>query len=269
MIGHIHRRPLVSTSRFLSLGLAAVLAAAFAGPASAQDKFDEARDVRRGANAAGAEAQKRIDNLSDQTDTLFAKYSNALKQIDSIRVYNNQMRGLIAYQDTELASLASQLDRVEVVGRSVSPLMLRMIEALDALTNVDIPFLIEERKGRVAELRELMGRADVNNAEKFRRIMEAYQIENEFGRTIEAYRSSLKRDGKEIKVDLLRFGRISLVYQTLDGGESGLWNQQTRQWEVLDSSYTTAIREGLRIARKQAAPDLIRLPLPAAQEVES
>jgi hypothetical protein len=222
-------------------------------------------DARSGENDESAAVQKRIDTISDQTDELLAKYRTALKQIDSIRVYNNQLRQLITSQEAELGSLRDQLDRVEVVGRSVTPLMLRMIDALDALVELDLPYLIDERSERIAELRKLMGRADVTSAEKYRRIMEAYQIENEYGRTIEAYRSTIRRGDRDVKVDFLRFGRIALVYQTLDGMEAGVWNQAKRSWEPLDASYRTAIREGLRIARKQAAPDLIRLPLPVPQ----
>ena len=70
-------------------------------------------------------------------------------------------------------------------------------------------------------------------------------------------------------MDFLRFGRIALVYQTLDGMEAGVWNQAEKSWEPLDASYRTAIRQGLRIARKQAAPDLIRLPLPVPGRGES
>ena len=111
-----------------------------------------------------------------------------------------------------------------------------------------------------------MGRADVTNAEKYRRIMEAYQIENEYGRTIEAYRGGLERDDREITVYFLRFGRIALLYQTLDESEAGVWNAETGSWVPLDSSYRSTIRQGIRIARKQAAPDLIQLPLPAAKD---
>ena len=141
-----------------------------------------------------------------------------------------------------------------------------MIDAVESFVELDVPFLLDERQKRVAGLREVMGRADVTNAEKFRQIMEAYQVENEYGRTIEAYRGTLERGDKEITVDFLRFGRIALVYQTLDESEAGVWNQETRTWEPLDSGYRSAIRQGLRIARKQAAPDLIRLPLPAAHD---
>jgi septal ring factor EnvC (AmiA/AmiB activator) len=226
-------------------------------------------DERSEGNDESAAVQQHIDELSDQTDELLAKYRTVLTQIDSIGVYNHQLRELITSQDEELTSLQDQLDRVEVVGRSVTPLMLRMIDALDATVTLDLPYLIEERTQRVAELRKLMNRATVTNAEKYRLIMEAYQDENEYGRTIEAYRSTLKRGDRDIKVDFLRFGRIALVYQTLDGMEAGVWNQATKNWEPLDASYRTAIRQGLRIARKQAAPDLIRLPLPVPAGGES
>jgi hypothetical protein len=231
-----------------------------------QKKFDGMLDDRSKGNDQSAAVQKRIDDISDQTDDLLAKYRTTLKQIDSIRVYNHQLRELITSQEAELGSLQDQLDRIEVVGRSVMPLMAKMVDAYESLVELDLPFLQKERRERVADLRELMKRSDVTSAEKYRRIMEAYQIENEYGRTIEAYRSTLDIGGREVTVDFLRFGRIALVYQTPDGTEAGVWNQETKSWEPLDPGVRGAIRDGLRIARKQAAPDLIRLPLPAPEK---
>jgi len=265
-----------STLAWSTLALAGVIGASFnllgataraqqgsdATMTSEKKELDEIFDARSEKNDEAAAVQKHIDEISDQTDELLAKYRTALSQIDSIRVYNSQLRELMASQQAELDSLQDQLDRVEVVGRSVTPLMLRMIDALAATVKLDLPFLLEERTKRIDDLRTLMNRASVTNAEKYRLIMEAYQTENEYGRTIEAYRSTLSRGDKEITVDFLRFGRIALVYQTLDGMEVGVWDQEKKDWEPLDESYRTAIREGLRIARKQAAPDLVRLPLP-------
>ncbi|MCP5042147.1 MAG: DUF3450 domain-containing protein [bacterium] len=244
----------------LSLGLLSLIP--LQATAQEGDPLDEAVSVRRQGNEEGVASQKRIDDVSAETESLFTRYQNALASIDSIRVYNAQMERLIEFQEEEISSLKEQVDRVELVSRSVTPLMLRMIEAIDATVRLDIPFLEDERRERIENLHVLMGRADVSNAEKYRQIMEAYQTENEYGRTIEAYRSTLVLGGTEVKVDLLRFGRIALVYQTLDGREAGVWNQETRAWDGLDSGYRTAIREGLKIARKQTAPDLIRLPLP-------
>jgi hypothetical protein len=242
----------------VALAVALLLASATA-PAQT---LAQAVDARTSGNAEGMESQRRIDTLSEETDKMLAEYRTRLKQIDALRIYNSQMEQLIASQEIEMASLRRQIDDVEVVGRGVTPLMLKMIDSLDAFVALDVPFLKEERTRRLEHLRELMGRADVTNAEKYRRILEAYQIENDYGRTIEAYRGTLP-DGRT--VDFLRVGRITLVYQSLDADEAAVWDQEGRDWVELDSSYRTAIKQGLRIARKQSAPDLIRLPLPAAR----
>jgi len=230
--------------------------------------LDAVVDTRARGNDAAAASQKRIDSIADETDELLAQYRTVLKQIDSMDLYNRQMRDLIGAQNAELESLENQIGRVQGVGRSVTPLMLRMVDAIEKFVELDVPFLIKERTERIEGLRTMMGRADVTTPEKFRQIMEAYQIENEYGRTIEAYRDTLTIDGKETIVDLLRFGRIALVYQSLDETLSGRWDQAQRAWIPLDSSHRSSIRQGLRIARKQAAPDLVRLPLPAPTDVK-
>ena len=237
-----------------------------AGPPS-RDLLGEAVALRNEGNTELADSQQQVEELSDQTDTLLTRYRASLRQTESLRTYNRQMEDLIASQELERASLQEQLGRIELVTRDVTPLMLRMIEALGAFVELDVPFLEEERHTRIANLRRIMKRADVTEAEKYRRIMEAYQIENEYGRTIEAYRSTLSRGDRELTVDFLRVGRIALLYQTLNEDEAAVWNQEKRVWEPLDRSYRSPIRKGLRIARKQSAPDLLLLPLPQPQRV--
>jgi hypothetical protein len=228
--------------------------------------LDKALEVRANANEASVASQGRIDKIADETDALLQEYREELQQVEALRVYNEQLAKLLASQESEKASLREQIEDVTVVGREVTPLMLRMLESLDEFVKLDVPFLLDERRERVERLKELMDRADVTNAEKYRRILEAYQIENDFGRTIEAYRGSLEGDGGNRTVDFLRVGRVALLYETLDGKEVGAWSQADRAWQKLDGQYRPAIRQGLRIARKQAAPDLLRLPIPAAED---
>ncbi len=232
------------------------------------EQLERAVSQRTEVNKGSIASQSRVETLSDETDELLTRYRGVLRQIESLRTYRSQMDEMIESQETELSALGRQLDQIELVSRDVTPLMLKMIHALEKFVSLDIPFLEKERMERVADLGQLMRRADVTEAEKYRTIMEAYQIENEYGRTIEAYRSTLVQGGKETTVDFLRIGRIALVYQTLDGSEAGAWSQATRAWEPLDGSYRNSIRDGLRIARKQAAPDMIRIPLPSAVRVE-
>lgn len=210
-------------------------------------------------------AQDRIDALSDDTDAMAAEYRAALQDTQALEVYKRQLAALVESQRTERESLQRQMDNVTVVGRQVMPLMERMIDTLGKFVDVDLPFLPDERRTRIEKLREMMQRADVTIAEKYRRILEAYQIENEYGRTIEAYRGNLGGEEEGRVVDFLRVGRNALLYQTLDGRDSGVWDAGAREWKTLGDQYRASIREGLRIARKQVAPDLLLVPLSAPE----
>ena len=114
----------------------------------------------------------------------------------------------------------------------------------------------------------MMERSDVTAAEKFRRVLEDYTIETDYGRTIEAYKGSVAVDGLEREVDFLRIGRVSLTYQTVGGNSTGAWDNDARAWvELPPETYKTQIAQGMKIARKQVAPDLIVIPVAAARGV--
>ena len=238
-----------------------------ASVASAADIETAIAEERQG-NEKSVESQERINSVDDQTDAMASEYRAIIDQIESLRVYNAQLSKLIASQEAELASLDEQIANVTVIGREVTPLMLRMVDGLDQFIQLVVPMLPKERTERLAGLRELMDRADVEDSEKYRRIMEAYQIENEYGRTIEVYQDTLTMDGQERTLDFLRIGRISLLYQTLDGEEVGAWDQAQRKWVKLGSEYRDSIRKGVRIARKQLAPDMIRVPVSAPEAAQ-
>ena len=143
--------------------------------------------------------------------------------------------------------------------------MFDMIDSLDKFISADLPFNLAERRDRVERLREMMDESEVTISEKYRKIMEAYQIEVGFGRDMEAVVGDLTTGGETRKVEFLRIGRILLAYQTANKEETGFWNKISGQWELLPDEYRTAITEGLRIARKQAAPDLLKLPINAPE----
>jgi len=213
------------------------------------------------------QSQQKVNRIDDRTRKMLEQYRSASRQAKTLRTYNDHLKQLLASQETEKASLALQLQQIEVTQQEIVPLILNMQKSLEEFVRLDIPFLPEERQKRLAKLKALMPRADVSNAEKFRRIVEAYQIENNYGNTIEAYRADIELQGKVSTVDFLRLGRVSLYYQRLDGSETGIWDTKQKQWQILSNDYRNAIRQGLRIARKETAPDLLTLPVPAAMEV--
>lgn len=201
----------------------------------------------------------------NQGGSLLEQFRAATRQADVLKIYDQHIKDQIKSQSEEKFSLEKQLKDIEVTQQEVLPLILRMLASLDKFVQMDLPFLPEERQQRIKNLREMVIKMDVTNAEKFRRIMEAFQIENEYGKTIEAYKANIQLNNVNTAVDFLRLGRVELYYQRLDGSEAGFWNKEKKQWEVLPSEYSSAIRQGLRIARKETAPDLLTLPVSAPE----
>lgn len=228
--------------------------------------IDNLSGEARGSVSDGAQSQQRIDKLDDETSQLVREYRAALSQLQSLREYNTQLEKLIVAQKEEMVSIRKQIEDVTNVDRTIVPLMFRMIDALEQFVKLDVPFLMDERNARLSNLRELMDRSDASPAEKYRKILEAYEIENEYGRTIEAYEGEMEVEGEMRTVAFLRIGRVSLIYQTLDGGDSGVWSQATRTFEDLDGDFDSEIRNALRVAKQQAAPDLLIVPVARTAE---
>ena len=209
--------------------------------------------------------QSRIDSLDDESRRLYDEYRRAMAQTEALRQYNESLEKLIASQEAEKTSLQTQIDGIESTSRSVLPMMAKMVETLESFVALDLPFLPAERADRIARLKTRLDQADVTVAEKYRLILEAYGIENEYGRTIEAYPDTLP-DGRS--VEFLRLGRIGLYYLTLDGKEAGRFNPQSASFETIESRYRGELSKALRMARKETVPDLIALPLEAPRDAQ-
>jgi hypothetical protein len=189
------------------------------------------------------------------------RYARTLAEADITARYNVQIEQQLRSQEAEIASLEQQIAGLDATALDVQPLLQRMFDELVQFVDTDVPFFQDERTQRLDRLRELMARVDASTSEKFRRLVEAYQIEMEYGRSMTAYMGTLS-DGRE--AEFVRLGRVSLLYRTTDGTEAGYWDNQQRTW-VADEDSAAAIEEALAIAKEERAADLIIIPVPAAQ----
>ena len=228
--------------------------------------LDDSLFVQSSSDLNSKGSQAVVSDLSDETQDLLGQYRLVLQQIDRLIAYNDYVERLIVDQEAQIKDIREQLDQFALIERGIVPLMLDSIDTLDKFIDLDVPFLLEERKARVARLRTIMNLSDVTVSEKYRQIMDAYQIETTYGRDIEAYTGLLEIGGISRQVDFLRIGRTSLTYQTPDQEETGFWNKQDRQWEKLPNKYQNYVTQGLRVARKQVTPNLLELPIEAPGE---
>ncbi|MFT4938386.1 MAG: hypothetical protein ACI88A_001413 [Paraglaciecola sp.] len=207
-------------------------------------------------------AQKSIDKTAEQIMKLEKEYQDELKLLDGLNMYNAMLKKQLDDQQEKITKIDGSINNATLIERQIMPLLVRMVDALETFISIDVPFLSKERNERVAELRSLLERAEFTTSEKCRRVFEAYQIENEFGYTIESYKGRVDLGDSQFAVDYLRIGRIGLMYRDLAGEKVGFWNNQTRTWQPLtERQYKRHITKGLKIAREEISPELITIPL--------
>ncbi|MFP4208318.1 MAG: DUF3450 domain-containing protein [Wenzhouxiangella sp.] len=256
--------------RTLSLGILATAglpaAAILAYSVVNAQEVEPILDTSRAVVQATQQTQERIDQLDERTQNLLSDYRANLKQLEQLNRYNASQQRQVDAQRREMDSLTNDINNIASLQRAIQPLMEDMVEALDQLVEADLPFLLEERRARVERLRNVMDDPSRSPAQRYRLVVEAYQIENEYGRTIEAYRGDIEAGGREFEnVEFLRIGRTSLTFRTDDDQTLMRFDPESRQWVDLDLSFLPDIKMGSRIAREQIPPDLMFIPVRAPQ----
>jgi len=256
-----------SSRRISSAFLAASLIAA-SGSVFAQsvDQVLQAQDRRLD---LAQQSQERINGIVEGTRSLEDQYRSINKEIDGLKVYNRLMVAQTSGQDAVLEDIALSMDQVDVINRQIFPLMERMIDGLEQSIALDVPFLMEERTTRMNALKDIMERSDVSVAEKFRKVMEAYQIENDYGTSVDYYVETIELDDGSIRdYNVLRVGRIGLYFQSEDTAITGRWDTEVGGW-VLDDSARSEIQKAIRMAKDLIAPELILIPVSASSPAEA
>jgi hypothetical protein len=214
---------------------------------------------------ANEASQKRVERIVGETEKIENTFRQVTQETDGLGVFNELLQSQINNQELEISGLEGATEKILVIQRQIIPQMKKMIDALDQFIQLDVPFSLEERNKRIADLNTTLGLANVSVAEKFRLVTNAYKIEAGYGHNIESYKAKVDDGGVERDVDFLRIGRIGLYWQTPDGSITKGWNKNTNSWQDLGNEYRNAVTTGLQIAEEQRAPELLLLAVPAPE----
>lgn len=233
---------------------------------SAQEIVNKTIDTQVEASNVSIELQNKIDDLDIESKKIYFEYKDTLNEYKSLKNYDDQLAKIISAQIQEIESIKNQLDSLDNINIDILPLLKRMVDSLSKFISIDIPFLENERIARINELDSLIVRSDITTAEKFRKIFEAYQIEANFGKTIEVYQGFQLIDNSEKAVDFFRLGRLGLYYRTPNGKDTGYWDANAKRWMNKGSSLDAEIKAAIDIGNRQAPPNFISLPVKPISE---
>ena len=248
----------------LALMSGAALAALGVMPALAQ--LESALSVARSSTQASAAAQRQVDDADDAAGSAVREYRAVLQQLDNTLLFGQQQSIYLDSQAAEIRSINNQLGTVEQIKQGMSPMMLRMTVALEDEIRSDVPFRLNERLARVTRVQEALASPSVTPAEQYRQVLNAYKIETTYGYSTESY-EGVHPEQPGVVVDFIRFGRTSFIYlEKGDSGASARWNHAAGSWEPLNDLDARQVRQTIRVAREQAAPEIIYAPVtgPAA-----
>ena len=225
-------------------------------------------EVGRDNTELSAKSQAKIDATESDTDKLINEFKVVSKQVEGLKLYNAQKRIQIQAQLDLMDKYDEQLVQVVIMQRQIPPLAQRMLDGLEKYVNLDTPFHIKERTERLKLVRDSLSNPKVTASEQVRQILEAFNIEAEYGRKIDTYKDTVLINDQERDVNILRIGRLVLAYQTSDLDETGVWNKETQSWQSLPGRYRGVVRDGISMANKLKTVDMLELPIPAAEVVQ-
>jgi len=192
---------------------------------------------------------------------LAGDYQSTLQVIENLGIFATQQERIIQNQDNTIASLEEQIADAPGRANEMLGVMETMIDDLETFVNADLPFHIEDRTQRIADLRTALARADLPISEQYRLIIEAYQDEMSYGSVQETWDAELDLATGPTQVKMYRYGRAALVYLSLDRSEAARWNRETRDWEPVNGAMRTDIIKATKIADGVAQQTVLYAPV--------
>jgi hypothetical protein len=220
-------------------------------------------DVVSETNRSAGKSQEKIDQLSRETQGMLEEYRKLLDGSEYQADYTRELEELDRTQRTQIQGLQEQIAQARITRQRIVPLMRSMADALEKFVVLDLPFQHEQRIGAVLQLKQRLNQPGLSVSARFRLLLEAYQLEQDYGGNIAAWRGPLQFQGEELSVEFLRLGRVALYFQSLDGEVSGYWNASDDGWMTLAPEYNRDLGQALRSAKNLTAPQLLQLPMMA------
>ena len=230
------------------------------------ENLDQVLGSSKSKVSSAVKSQIKINQLAAQTQNLFDDFKASESLVADLKIYNKKFQVQIDNQQKRLKDIETSIAQVSVMQRQMLPLIDRMIMQLEQFIALDLPFHLEEREERITFLKSGLERSDLSTAEKFRQLLEAWKIENEYGRKVETYAANIQLEGQSREVQILRVGRLAMLYQTLDGQLTGTWDKTSNSWQMLDAGdFNKVTRQAIKMANKQANIDVMTIPVPKAE----
>jgi hypothetical protein len=205
--------------------------------------------------------QQEEEQWRQEKEELIARFEQLQQQQMDMQNHKAALNQHVEATQRRVAAKGKQLADIEQMTRQIKPFLEELVTTVKARIGDDLPFLAAERNQRIDRLERLLTDPDVDISEKYRKVMEAIQVEAEYGFTIEIYQQTITLEGQTMLADIFRLGRLGLYCLSLDRKQGGFFNPADGAWQPLSAAHKPALHTAIDIAAKRQPVELLILPL--------
>ena len=243
------------------VALAAALAATAIVPAAmSQDAAKLSETVNKTVETHQQTQKMQQDWAGEQAD-LTARLRAARAQVEFYEQKKALEEKEVGALDKGIAELERRMVESVRLNESLIDTLNVVVGRLEAFVESDLPFLMQERRARIAGVKDALARPDFTGAEKLRRTLEALQVEANYGNIAEVYQEKIMVNDEEVYADMVRVGRVSVYWLTPDGERVGEYDRAQKKWVELDHKYVHHINETREMALRLRSVEITTLPL--------
>lgn len=209
-------------------------------------------------------SQKKVEQWNDQRQALINELLDQKTQLEWNRFQNKKFNQYVVHKQHTLEDLSRQKEQMTLLRKELEPYLDTTVATLHQQVATDLPFLIQERRERLAFLDQSLTDPELALSEKLRRVLEALQVEADYGNSVEVTTETLSLNATDTRVQMLRLGRLGLFYLTQDGHHVGHWDNMQQRWLPLEDHYQRTVQKTIDVIEQTRAAELIDLPLPLA-----
>jgi hypothetical protein len=247
------------TSKPIALAIALAVALP-AAAARAQDAATLSETVAKTVETH-QQTQKKQEAWADEQAELTARLRAARAQVD----FFEKRKAVEQKEVSELEKGIAELQRRTVesvrLNESLIDTLNVVMARLESFVESDLPFLMDERRARIAGVKDALARPDFTGAEKLRRVLEALQVEANYGSLAEVYQEKIIVNDEEVHADMVRIGRVSVYWLTPDGQRVGEYDRAQGKWVDMDHKHLETVKVTREMALRMRSVEVVTLPL--------
>lgn len=198
---------------------------------------------------------------SDEERALLAKIDHLARQEAMLGQQADRLDHQLQQKQEQIAAQTRRAEETEKLRQGLQNWFQISAQELERRLTASQPFLADERRKRLDDLHSVLLDGDVPVHEQFRRVMEAFQVEADYGYTSDVYRDKITIDQQQREVDMLRLGRLSLFFVTPDGEQGGMFDPLESRFVYLPDSMVADLNQARQQINGQTSEALTLLPV--------